>query len=84
MPYVKQTSRAYINSGGQPYSHGDLNYAITKLCNEYIDAEGESYNVYAAVIGDLECAKLEMYRRRVARYEDLKIVENGDCYTLLR
>jgi len=31
-------------------------------------------------IGALECAKLELYRRVAAPYEDTKIAENGDVY----
>ena len=34
-----------------------------------------------AIIGALECAKLELYRRVAAPYEDDKIIENGDVYT---
>jgi len=34
-----------------------------------------------AIIGALECAKLELYRRVAAPYEDDKIAENGDVYT---
>ena len=30
------------------------------------------------LIGALECAKLEFYRRKAAPYEDKKAVENGD------
>lgn len=30
--------------------------------------------------GALECTKLELYRRRVADYEDQKIADNGDAY----
>jgi hypothetical protein len=32
------------------------------------------------VIGAIECAKLELYRRVAAPYEDLKISEAGDVY----
>ena len=32
-------------------------------------------------MGALECAKLELYRRVAAPYEDVKIMENGDVYT---
>ena len=32
------------------------------------------------LIGVLECAKLELYRRVAAPYEDDKIDENGDVY----
>ena len=33
-------------------------------------------------IGALECATLELYRRKVAPYEDGKIAENGEVYTV--
>jgi len=33
-------------------------------------------------VGVLECAKLELYRRIAAPYEDEKIVETGDVYTV--
>jgi hypothetical protein len=33
-------------------------------------------------IGVLECAKLELYRRVAAPYEDEKIAESGDVYTV--
>ena len=32
------------------------------------------------LIGVLECAKLELYRRIAVPYEDTKIAENGDVY----
>ena len=32
------------------------------------------------LVGVLECAKLELYRRLAAPYEDLKIEDNGDVY----
>jgi hypothetical protein len=33
-------------------------------------------------IGVLECAKLELYRRVAAPYEDEKITESGDVYSV--
>ena len=39
---------------------------------------GESYSSYADIIGTLECAKLELYRRWVAAYEDKAIARHGD------
>ena len=59
---------------------GELNYAITMLCKDYLDNAGHSYTMYNEVIGVLECAKLELYRRLAAPYEDEKIKENGDVY----
>jgi hypothetical protein len=63
-----------------PKSAGELNYMITTLIQEYIFEHKESYQTYNDVIGVLECAKLELYRRKISKYEDLKIKENGDVY----
>ena len=62
---------------------GDLNYLLTVTCNKYIAAKlhnntGSVYQVYNDVIGALEGCKLELYRRTVAPYEDIKIRQNGD------
>jgi len=35
------------------------------------------------VIGVLECAKLELYRRVAAPYEERKRIENGEVYAVL-
>ena len=60
---------------------GHLNYAITRLCDAYICARGgTSYTLLNEVIGVLECAKLELYRRVAAPYEDEKRRANGDVY----
>ena len=56
---------------------GQLNYAITKLVHYFL-GDSPRYDDYNSVIGVLECAKLELYRRQVAIYEDQKIEENGD------
>jgi len=58
---------------------GALNFQITTLIDEWLcgDVRYESIN---AAIGVLECAKLELYRRIAAPYEDKKIALNGDVY----
>lgn len=58
---------------------GELNYLITKLCHMYLESKSGCYGDYNEVIGVLECAKLEFYRRKVAAYEEVKIEENGDA-----
>jgi len=45
---------------------------------EAIKQNGESYGAYKEILGELECAKFEIYRRLVAKYEDEKMIENGD------
>ena len=86
MPYVSQDTRRRIEprSGVDPLTPGELNYLVTTLVNRYVDtvACGElRYDIINEVIGVLECAKLELYRRVAAPYEDRKCAENGDVYT---
>jgi len=88
MPYIDPNIRPLYNkvfSGFFPpaanLAAGGLNYLITTLVLRYIGATGgTSYTKLNEVIGVLECAKLELYRRRAAAYEDRKVVENGDVY----
>lgn len=88
MPYIEQGRRSAIVwaglYGGVDAAHvaseGELNFAITYLINTYVEREGKSYKTFNAIIGALECAKLEMYARRIRPYEDRKKEENGDVY----
>jgi hypothetical protein len=63
-----------------PQNAGELNYAVTNLVLGYIAQHGKNYQHINDVIGALEGAKLEFYRRLVGPYEDTKIAENGDVY----
>jgi hypothetical protein len=56
---------------------GVLNYTITELL---LYTHPQSYKEFNALVGMLECCKLEFYRRAVAAYEDEKIKDNGDVY----
>lgn len=86
MPYIKQSQRqnlSYLTEAlkdGTIDNAGELNYILTKMCIDYLEHSAPGYQSYNDVIGALEGAKLEMYRRRVAPYEDKKIIENGDVY----
>lgn len=81
MPYIDQNRRkAFHQKLDWMKNPGDLNYLITQLCQEYKEINGERYATYNDIIGVLEGVKLEMYRRKVAPYEDKKIQENGDVY----
>lgn len=60
---------------------GLLNYAITTMIYGLVDGK-ESYALYNAMIGALESAKLELYRKKVAPYEDQKEFENGEVKCL--
>ena len=84
MPYIKEDQREAwdqivegMNLDPGYVSVGDLNYLITKILLSY---GPEKYADFNALVGMLECCKLEFYRRAVAVYEDEKIKENGDVY----
>ena len=81
MPYITAEDRARIDKGGKPETAGELNYSITRLVDDYlIQKGGVRYRHLNEVIGALECAKLELYRRVAAPYEDQKLNESGDVY----
>jgi len=80
MPYITQDARNRINNMG-PANPGELNYLITVLLIDYLHKMGKNYQNINDVLGALEGAKLEFYRRVASPYEDKKIQENGDVYT---
>jgi len=82
MPYITKDRRDVLQDWEPPEVAGELNYLITKLCIEYLSYKGEKYATYNDIIGALECAKLEMYRRKISPYENKKIEENGDVYPI--
>ena len=80
MPYIKKDRRIIYSQPQQLMAKdaGELNFLITKLIHGYLDKNGICYQRFNDIIGALEGAKLEIYRRRIALYEDVKIKENGD------
>jgi len=79
MPYIDEKRKADVLVNGA-INAGELNYLFTYWIGQYILDKDESYQAYNDVIGALEGAKLELYRRRISKYEDRKAVENGDVY----
>lgn len=60
---------------------GQLNYVISSLIWRMCGHNGDGELNYArinAVLGAVEAAKLEFYRRIAVPYEDEKIEQNGD------
>ena len=57
---------------------GELNYLLTTLTHRFLNQKPENYQSYNDAVGALEGAKLELYRRHVSEYEELKRAENGD------
>lgn len=77
MPYIKQAERNEIDFELLE-TPGQLNYVFTKIALAYLKYNKETYQTYNDIVGALEGAKLELYRRKVSLYEDKKIQENGD------
>ena len=81
MPYIDQALRDVIDRGmEQPNNPGQLNYVLTQVVKAYIDRNELNYQTINDIVGALEGAKLEFYRRVAAPYENDKIEQNGDVY----
>jgi hypothetical protein len=91
MPYIKDEERqnlehslaslaAQVIVKEDSSQAGVLNYCISALFNEVLKTRGLNYRNVNELIGVLECAKLELYRRVASPYEDLKVEENGDVF----
>lgn len=83
MPYIKQEDRPKFDEHIKALSDviacaGDFNYVISRLGINLIERLGGRYDNHNTVIGAMECAKLELYRRRTGPYEDNAITKNGD------
>jgi hypothetical protein len=84
MPYIKPSKRKPFKKPigdlmGFIENEGDLNYVISKICKRYMQMkEPTNYSLLNEIIGVLESAKLEFYRRVMVPYEDVKINEHGD------
>ena len=84
MPYIKEKKRRNFKFGLQnlsPKDAGELNFVLTEVCNRFLKAKQPlSYQDLNDVLGALEGAKQELYRRVVSPYEDAKRDENGEVY----
>lgn len=87
MPYVKKEVQEKFNQvfwklreAGKLQNPGELNYLFTMITNHYLAAKGLSYQSINDVVGALEGAKQEFYRRVAVDYEEEKLKENGDVY----
>ncbi len=81
MPYLSQKEKDSIDKEG-PTTPGQLNFLFTKIIQFYLARKGVSYSSFNDILGAFEGAKLEFYRRVVSPYEDNKITENGDVYSV--
>ena len=90
MPYITEEKRRLLiavenlkntiispDNFGPRDKGGALNYLFTVLMKGILNND-KRYATAEQLIGACECAKLELYRREIAPYEDEKIKENGD------
>lgn len=86
MPYIKQEGRPKIDALVNPLiehlkslpmeeQDGSLNYAVTKVLKSLYPMKYFHLN---RALGVLNAINLELYRKVVAPYEDVKIKENGE------
>tara|TARA_R100000005_G_scaffold10951_1_gene4530 strand:- start:49 stop:324 length:276 start_codon:yes stop_codon:yes gene_type:complete len=91
MPYIDDSKRegfencltslvARMIAEDEKNRAGMMNYCISTLISKTLSAHGTNYALINELIGVLECAKLELYRRVASPYEDTKVQENGDVY----
>lgn len=87
MPYIRKdfkdflSTKGVIEVGDLCTTPGELNFVISTIVRDYFRRTDKgNYQAINDVIGALEGAKIEFYRRVAAPYEDLKIKENGDVY----
>ncbi len=90
MPYIPQEDRINIDYSlnllkthlgmDEDLPVGKLNYIISTLINHLLEIHGTTYTLGNNLVGVLECAKQELYRRILIPYEDAKIELNGDVY----
>lgn len=85
MPYIDDKDREkfgeeLVKVAKSIENAGQMNYVVTMLIKSYLERKGLRYQNLNDLLGALEGAKLELYRRVVAPYEDEKVDSNGDVY----
>lgn len=61
-------------------TRGDLNYLLTCVIERYRKQHGTAYSAINDILGALDGASKEFYRRVAAPYENGKALYNGDVY----
>jgi hypothetical protein len=83
VPYIPIDRRNDLTEfAAEPATPGELNYMITQAVLDYQGCHGLSYQTINDILGALEGAKLEYYRRIALPYEDKKRIENGEVYEI--
>lgn len=82
MPYIKSYVRKNLDPSINDLvekinESGELCYVVYKLLIE-LTSNKYNFETMSKLLSEVECAKLEFYRRVIAPHEDLKIEDNGD------
>jgi len=87
IPYIRKEDRKLfeqvlfpfkVNAKLNKLTAGELNYLFTWIIDRQLT--NANYARMNEIVGALESCKLELYRRKISKYEDLKIKSNGDVY----
>jgi len=82
MPYIKAGPQKELleqiadNVAGHIRSADSLNYFMSRILHQ-LAKESMSYKALNALVGAMECCKLEFVRMVLSPYEDKKRMENG-------
>lgn len=80
MPYIENAARDRLADTGDAMTTGELNYVLSSCVGLYWENSDKNYQAINDIIGALEGAKLEFYRRVAVPYENEKMETNGDVY----
>lgn len=83
MPYIDPKRRELVRptSNEPAETAGELNFQVTSLLNDYLNAKVVQYSTINDILGVLDAAAKEFYRRIAAPYEDKKMLDNGDVFS---
>lgn len=89
MPYIKKEKRGQFKkpideiskllAADEENIEGNMNYIISRLFANHLRFK-LNYKQLNAMVGMLECCKMELYRKMAAPYENEKCKENGEAY----
>lgn len=82
MPYIEDDVKFELLDR-MAETPGELNFVITAIIIGYITKNGLSYQNINDVLGALDGASKEFYRRVAVPYENFKADVNGDVYSPL-
>jgi hypothetical protein len=98
MPYVTTNNKTVIDpalqeiitmierseeDGFHEIDCGNLNYILTRIIMAYWK-KGGRYKHINDIVGAMDCATKEFYRRVAVPYEKKKAKQNGDVYNYLK